>query len=590
MLPPDSRTTLLKQIAPAPGSTIEHLVGTTFTLDLESALLPCLALVGSSNTGSADVVETVAAIKASIGNVDIFHQAGQISVPRDRGPLFSLLEPSVHGIHRAQGLFHPKLWLGVYRDEDGEETVRLLILSRNLTKDRSWDVALSLDGRIGRTRNQANAPLEHLLTYLGSASVTPIAEHRQRRLAELGKRLQKVEWELPDGVVDLAFHVYGLPRRTLPTPDFSGYEHLIVSPFLSVAGIKHVAGGKKGHLTVVSRQDALNNLNAQAQLVDTAYVLSPNAGIPAEDDEKSSGGTILNDLHAKIYAVERNRRSHVFIGSANATGNAFSANVEILAELTAQTKTWGVQALLGNSGFGSILQKTEIAPGTAEDDEEQKELDQFVRSVAGVPLTATPTLTDGVATMVVASKLELPTVAAGVSLSLSPLTVPAKNAALTPGSTISVAFDGLKLVDVTAFFVIDAEDAGGRHSKSVIKAELVGDIPGRLDSIVTDQIDSAEAFMRLLALILGFGVPPEEGEEGVTESQGVPGASWNQAGQGLFELIMRASVANEEGLRHLAGVVSSITKGGDPNHVLPEGFADLWSAVVEATGVEGGQA
>ena len=35
-----------------------------------------------------------------------------------------------------------------------------------------------------------------------------------------------------DGVVDLAFHVYGLPRRTLPTPDFSGYEHLIVSPFL----------------------------------------------------------------------------------------------------------------------------------------------------------------------------------------------------------------------------------------------------------------------------------------------------------------------------------------------------------------------
>ena len=53
----------------------------------------------------------------------------------------------------------------------------------------------------------------------------------------------------------------------------------------------------------------------------------------------------------------------------------------------------------------------------------------------------------------------------------------------------------------------------GRHSKSVIKAELVGDIPGRLDSIVTDQIDSAEAFMRLLALILGFGVPPEEGEE-----------------------------------------------------------------------------
>ena len=382
MLPPDSRTTLLKQIAPAPGSTIEHLVGTTFTLDLKVRSHVSLSSV-ARNTGSADVVETVAAIKASIGNVDIFHQAGQISVPRPRS-LFSLLEPSVHGIHRAQGLFHPKLWLGSTATRMARR--QCACSSSAETRRRTGPGMLSA---LARRKDRSNAesgqrPLEHLLTYLGSASVTPIAEHRQRRLAELGKRLQKVEWELPDGVVDLAFHVYGLPRRTPPTPDFSGYEHLIVSPFLSVAGIKHVAGGKKGTPTVVSRQDALNNLNAQAQLVDTAYVFSPNAGIPAEDDEKSSGNN-LNDLHAKIYAVERNRRSHVFIGSANATGNAFSANVEILAELTAQTKTWGVQALLGNSGFGVHSPEDGDRPGTAEDDEEQKELDQFVRSVAGVP-------------------------------------------------------------------------------------------------------------------------------------------------------------------------------------------------------------
>ena len=88
--------------------------------------------------------------------------------------------------------------------------------------------------------------------------------------------------------------------------------------------------------------------------------------------------------------------------------------------------------------------------------------------------------------------------------------------------------------------------------------------------------------MRLLALILGFGVPPEEGEEVSPNRRACGSLVEPGKGRGLFELC-RASVANEEGLRHLAGVVSSITKGGDPNHVLPR-VSDLWSAVVEATG------
>ncbi len=558
MLPPDSRTTLLRQLEPPPGAKIEHLVGTTFTLDLESALLPCLALAGSANADKADAVETVAAIRASIGKVDIFHQVGHIGVPQNRSPLYSLLEDSIHGIGRTKGLFHPKLWLGAYRGEGGEEIYRLIILSRNLTKDRSWDVALSLDGQLTNSRIAGNAPLQNLLDYLLDASATPIDGERRARLTDLGKRLQKVKWELPARATDIAFHVYGLPRRTKPTPDFSGYKHLLVSPFLNDAGLQHLTEGRKGPLTVVSRQEALNCLSEDAaESVDTAYVVSANAGLPGEEDDSSTlGSTLLDTLHAKLYAVERSKvAAHLFIGSANATDAAFNRNVEILVELTGPPKLFGVDALVGGEGFGPILELAEIESDTAETDEEQEDLDRYVRTIAGVSLVATLSRSDDEgATLAVTSEEPLPTFDADVSLSLSLLTVPSKQEQVLPASPVDVVFGDLKLSDVTAFVVIEAQ-RGGRRSRSVVKAELIGDDSGRLDSIVTDQLDGPEAFRRLLALILAFGGLPTDQDGALGETEGAGTGNWSQYDQGLFELIMRSSVSNREGLEYLAGIV-----------------------------------
>ncbi len=592
MLPPDSRTTLLRQLEPPPGAKIEHLVGTTFTLDLESVLLPCLALAGSVNVDQADTVETVAAIRASIGKVDIFHQVGHIGVPQNRSPLYSLLEESIHGIGRTKGLFHPKLWLAAYCGEGGEEIYRLIILSRNLTKDRSWDVALSLDGYPASARVAGNAPLQNLLDYLVDASATPIDGARRGRLTDLGKRLQKVEWELPAGAADIAFHVYGLPRRTKPTPDFSGYKHLLVSPFLNVAGLQHLAQQRKGPVTVVSRQEALKCLSEDAaKSIDTAYVVSANAGLSDEDDDAStSGSTLLDTLHAKLYAVERNRVAHLFIGSANATDAAFNRNVEILAELTGPPKLFGVDALVGGDGFGPILELADIEPDTAETDEEQEDLDRYVRSIAGVSLVATLSRDDDEgATLAVTSEEPLPTFDADVSLSLSLLTVPSKQEPLLPASPVDVVFNDLKLGDVTAFVVIEARGAGGRRSRSVVKAELRGDDSGRLDSIVTDQLDGPDAFRRLLALILAFGGLPADQDGDLGEADAGGAGSWSRYDQGLFELIMRSSVSNKEGLEYLAGIVSSIIDSKDPNNVLPEGFVPLWDAVAAATALKVGK-
>ena len=63
-----------------------------------------------------------------------------------------------------------------YRPLDpGEPTrLRLLVLSRNLTRDRSWDLSLSLDGKVGRGRRPLNNPLVELVRRLPSMSATPL--------------------------------------------------------------------------------------------------------------------------------------------------------------------------------------------------------------------------------------------------------------------------------------------------------------------------------------------------------------------------------------------------------------------------------
>lgn len=588
MLPPDSRTTLLKQLVPPPGFAFDHLVATTFTLDLESALLPCLALAGSAKVESADSVETIAAIRASITSIDIFHQTGQVVVPSDRARLFSLLENSIHGITRTRGLFHPKIWLGVYTNHDGERLVRLLVLSRNLTRDRSWDVALNLDGWITTRPYATNRPLAELLRYLASTAPVSLKAARQNRLTELSETIRYAEWDFPPDVTDLAFHVFGLPSRPQPKPDFSGYKHLLVSPFLQDNGIERLAANSKNSLSVVSRQESLDGLTAEwADRIDHPFVLSPTAGIPADDEDPAAGATLFTGLHAKLYAIERARLAHVFIGSANATRAAFEDNVEILVELTGRTKTYGVDALLGTDGFGSILEAAEISPGAEREDDPQLALESYLRSVAAVPLTAHLSLDDDQARLDISSTdpwTHNPEVA---QASISLLTDASTATTVSTGAPVSVSYSDLHLKDVTAFVVLAVEDAQGRRSATVVKADLVGDVGRRLDEIITHEISSPEAFRRLLSLLLAFGSPAGDGTD-IDGAGAGQGGRWTQLEQGLLEQMLKASVARREILDQLAGVVTSIIAKGDPHQVLPEGFEHLWSAVVAATEMESG--
>lgn len=111
-----------------------------------------------------------------------------------------------------------------------------------------------------------------------------------------------------------------------------------------------------------------------------------------------------------------------------------------------------------------------------------------------------------------------------------------------------------------------------------MKAELIGDLPDRLDTIVTNEINDPDGFRRFLALLLAFGEISEDDDSGGAAANGAAGR-WSHLEQGLFEQLLRASTSRPEVLEQLSGVVTAIIDNRDPNKVLPKGFADLWSAI-----------
>lgn len=589
MLPPDSRVTLLKRLQPPPGYVVTQVVGTTFTLDLDSAMLPSLALSKSAAADSADRLETIAAVQASVEKIDVFHQSGLIKVPPNRSRLHTLLEPCLHAVRpNANHLFHPKVWLARYDNpaDAGDVQMRLIVPSRNLTRDRSWDIALTLNGERGSSPRAQNKPLADFLRYLPTTVHPTLPPERASLINELAEDVRYTRWTLPSGAKELAFHLFGVPNVPKPKIDFSGYKHLLVSPFLTDEGFSTVSDHAKGPLTVVSRQESLDGLSKEnADWISDAYVLSPTAGIPA-DAADSTGGPVLSGLHAKMYVVERAKWAHLFLGSLNATRSGFNGNVEILVELTGSASIFGVDTFLGKDGFTSILQPTTIEPAGEKADDPQVALDGHLRRVAALPLQSELSLSDDTYQLHVTSAEPIPT-KPDVNLSISLLTDKSTATPVPAAAVVGVTFQDLALSDVSAFIVLTATDDDGRSSSAVVKCELINDIPGRMSSIITREINSPDAFRRFLSLLLAFGAPVEPGDEDDGDSDGGAGR-WDALENGLFEQLLRAATLSPETLEQLSGVVTSIIANDDPHGVLPEGFRDMWSAIAAATNLKVG--
>lgn len=581
MLAPDSRSVLFDQLRPDPGFELVQAVGTTFTLGLESALVPPLALAAGLSGGHADPIAMLSALRDVADRIDIFCQAGQIGVPRTDSTLLAYLEPVIHqvGQPRRGRLFHPKVWVCKYQDESGAAVYRLLVLSRNLTAETTWDTVVRIDGHPGTKVYALNRPLRDFVNFLPTATVHPLAPAREDRIHHLAEDIRRVDWDLPDGMREMTFHPLGIPGSR--TPDFSGYRNLVVSPFLTRDGLNLVAPGVRP--TVVSRGESLEALDPDQAEGVTSFVLDPAAGLPRDDDSVGVAGVAPppSGLHAKFYVAERNRLARLIIGSANATFAAFHGNIEFCVEFAGPTTLIGIDALM--KSFGPILLPYE-AGGTVGDDEDheaQRRLDQAIRTFAAIPARTRvdPSEPNGYReTVTTTEPVRLPS---GYSAQAELHTRRGIRRGITPDEPLNLAFDAVPLTDVTAFVCITVTSPEGLVGRSVLLAPLINEPPDRLDAILADQLDTPEKFLRFLMLLLSINDPNMfgtlNGSAGAGDTQQIP-----SHGPGLFERLVRAIAVDPEAFAGLRDLIEQISRDAKRAHVMPDGFADLWAVFDQA--------
>lgn len=379
MLPPDSRAILRDLLKPPIGSELVYAVGTSFTVDLASALAVPLSFAARDLGETPDPIGVMEAVRSSADRIDVFYQAGQAAVPQQASDILAFLEPVLHPVKapRPGHLFHPKVWVLKYSDTDNTFAYRLVCSTRNLTNDRSWDVVISIDGRAGSRNEPNNEPLSRFLRALPGMCTEPFADGREARLKSLADDIRRVVWDLPEHASAVHFHALGL-GRAVRTPDFSGYRRLVISPFVDVDGLEIVAPHTRGGTTLVGRPEHLDRLDPVPAGTDLRVV-----SVLAElEDDRAAGE--LSGLHAKLVLVERDRRAHLFLGSANATRAAYGGNVEFLVEVVRGAANFGVDAhLSADTGFGALLEEYAKQPPKENPEEEERlRLQNLLRRLA----------------------------------------------------------------------------------------------------------------------------------------------------------------------------------------------------------------
>ena len=591
MLAPDSRALLLDALRPPPGYSLDSAVATTFTLDLTTTLMVPLAFAGFRFEAQPDPIEVMESLREMSGRLDVFCQAGAISAARWPSDLVALLEDVIHGTKRPRPghVFHPKVWALRFLSESREPSYRLLVLSRNLTADRSWDTILWLDGRAGRRPIASNAPLARFIAALPSLAVTPLQRDRKAALDALAAELRRVEWELPDGVREMSFHPVGLPgsRAFAVREHFSGYRRLVISPFVRAGSLQRLFEAvPDGAAVLVSRGEELDALPSGALDGIEVYELDPMASLSADEAEETASHAFLTHLHAKLFVVERARLAHLFVGSANATEAGFGSNVEFLCELVGSPSALGVAALVGE---GAPFQ-TMLMPYTAPEEpiideaaEAGRALEELLFDIAAQVSfrMAAVKQPDGWAARVRTDAL-LPQVTEGTRVTLAPHNRPAEASPLTPGEPVDLELPPREAADLTPFLQLKASrmvEGQLLERSAVVCAQLVGGPEDRFQEILARQINTPEKFLRLLALLLGMGTA----SGGALAATGGAVAPWSAgAGMGVLELLARALSERPESLDHLASIVERLRQSPSGRTVLPPGWDDVWIPALEA--------
>ena len=602
----EHRTVLTQAVQPPDGYLLDAAVICTYSLSLPTLLtLPAHVVLGNARSRAQLFENPVAlldALQRARDRLTVFVHGGGVHAPKTQHLLYSLLEPVIHEVFpqlatalHANGSFHPKVWALRFTPEDGAGPVRtrLLVLSRNLTEDRSWDLSLTLDGVVQGRRKASNGDLRKLLLTL---SWTMPEGSSRDQVASVAESVSRTVWEVPEPYESVEFVVLGLTRRRW-TPTWDGKpvnKHnrsdnlVVVSPFLNDGSLSVLAKTTKAPLALLSRPEALARLHPDTvALFGKRHVLSEHA--ESEDGEELDAALRHQQgLHAKAYLFQRGGRVRLALGSANATPRALlnAGNVEVLAVLQGKVRRCGapLDLLDDERGIGELLD--DWAPDTDADEPDDTAesaaaaLDMLRERLAMAPLVlkCTPQVNAWRLSLCSDGPVDL---AGAATIECWPVTLAADHAVdamgLAEASNIEMPVESTALLTGLLAFELTHPDAP--HAVRFVLNLDVEDMPeDRHAHVVQAVLQGTDGFLQYLRYLLG----ELQSEDVFDRDNGGGGGAWTRLlglGDGaILEALTRALAREPERLEPVRDLVEHLQQSEEGVRILPAEFQAVWDA------------
>lgn len=542
-------------LRPDVGYTLDFAVGTTYSLDLEALLgVPVsLGLLGDADAEQMrSPLYVLEAIRTSSDKIAIFCNAGGIKLPDKIQSVYSLLEESVFQVKLSRNSnFHPKLWVLKYSNEAGKSYIKLLVLSRNLTFDSSIDLCVAMRGEVKHARRLKNKSLADILTFVGQYA----KRAKQQQILSLAEDVMRVPtFEVEHPFEDYTFFPMGIPDY--PGSDTKLFEQkydlFAVSPFLSDNVVQQLTENA-GQKILVTRKSSVTKRTMEAfdHVFITKDILS--------DNEFGS----KQDIHAKLYFTTTQDGNYLYIGSANASHNAFYRNVECLLRLKYKLNCIGMKTFTQdflpseNCPYEELTYIPEIPPA----DPSQKLIDEALRE-AVYALKRADVLSNGTAYSIQINAKELKT---AEPVLIAPLQRQDLMTTLRP----ETVFDGLLLKEISEFFILRVQS-----QTLVVKVDTRGIPKDRDQAIYRGIIDSKAKFMTYLSFVLSESPASFTAETDLLDDVLLCGNGRDGAGAAtaaIYEKMLRVFHQNPNRLKGIADMIRRL----EPD-VVGEDFVQMY--------------
>lgn len=608
MLQPTNRLTLIDAMRPPAGFRLDSAMAVTYTLNLQALLAApaAFAIAGMGDSTNESVgqrpVELIHALRTNAHKLTVFSEVGAIGLPPP-SRAFAFLERTVVPVQAPRGgIVHPKVWVLRYEapaDLDGipkgDRRLRVLITSRNLTFDPSWDTVLRLDESADSQGADLGAVGKLFLGLVGN-TVGTISDDHLERVGSLAATLQGARFALPAGVDEIDIHVLGLDGASSPLPTTVD-RSLIISPFLTDDFFARLGPARLDEL--VSRQGSLDRLRKSTLdpiekvcVLDSTLddLITSDTGDTPDDPKATTTspddpGRPLAGLHAKVFAFEKEGRARLFVGSANATGPAFGSNLEILAELRGPIAELGINQLCDGNGDEPGLRYLFrcYKPVDATDGPNGCSCPPVARArraIAGLPIKGSVEKSGEGWAVTYTSAEPVPT-AKDTEIHCRPLTTPGNQRPITPGESFEERFE-TSLEHISGFLAFELKHDCGEETGFVVPVPLEGVPEHRDGQLLRALIGNAERFLRyLLALLFEDSTRIEVSTLLEVIDPGDPDRS-SAALLAVLEPLLRTMRRDPSKLLGMHPLVADLGADG----ALPEGFDQLWKAIHEVA-VEG---